>query len=268
MGTEEQTGNEEAQIEKAAELGQITEEKKEELLGGLSMGFGEEAAAEAEKTAAELGAGAKAAPADEEILIGGRTFTNEADAIAYARELEEQRTASDAYRQGVQDTAATQQGNPPATPLAVEDDFNEKFYGDPKTYLDDAIKKASDDGYQRAIKEVDQRSAQDNLWKQFYEQNPELKSKDQLVRTILSENMNTLGKMTDHQAAMKILARKTRDQIKSWLDEEKPKEELSNAGIGASPGSQSQVTPKKTEEKPLDFISQLRKAQEDRMAPS
>lgn len=263
---ETKTGNEEAQIEKAAELGQITEEEKVDLLGGLSMGIeapaGETAAVEPE---------AGAAPATEEILIGGRTFTNEADAIAYARELEEQRTASDAYRQGVQDTASTQQGNPPPPQTSIEDadaDFNAKYYENPKTYLDEVEKKATNAGYKKAIEEIDKRDAQRDLWTDFYQQNPELKNKDKLVKAILAENMNTLGKMTDHQAAMKILARKTKDQIKSWLDEEKPKEELSNAGIGASPGSQSQVTRKKAEEKPLDFISQVRKAQEDRMASS
>jgi len=256
----EATGNEEAQIEKAAELGQITPEKKEELLTGLNMGFGE---ATAEETPAA--AVAPETTQDEEILIGGRTFTNEADAIAYARELEAERTASNSYRQGLQDATAQAPGNPASAPAAPEDK-NEKFYEDPQAFIAEQVKKAADDGYNRAITEVDQRTQKENLWNEFYGQNPELKSKDKLVQSILQENWDTLAHMKDHKAAMKILAKKTKDTLRSWLEEEKPQETLANAQIGASPGSQSQVTPQKVEEKPLDFISQLRKHQGERMA--
>jgi hypothetical protein len=262
MTIEAKTGNEEANIEKAAELGTITEDKKEELLGGLSMGFGEEATKEEEVVEEP----AVAAKAEEEILIGGKTFTNEADAIAYARELEQERLASDAYRQGVQDAAIQTKGNPSDAAQGEKEDFNEKFYENPQDFIAQAVKKAADDGYQRAITEVDQRSQKENLWNEFYSQNPELKSKDKLVQTILQDNWDVLGHMKDHKAAMKILAKKTKDTIRAWIDEDKPKETLANTQIGASPGSQSQVTLKKTEEKPLDFISQIRKAQEERMA--
>jgi len=198
------------------------------------------------------------------ITIDGREFTDHAEAWKYAESLAQDKAANDNYRQGVQD-AMSQPNGQVASPVTPEpDDFEEKFYADPKKYLterDDKIRKQIKD---EVTQESTQKATVDRLWNQFYNDNPDLVGKDRLVKSLLEENWNTLGHMTDAPSAMKILAQKTRTEIQSYIESSQPRTELPNNAGGASGGSQSQVTPKKTDEPVLSFIEQVNKLNEKR----
>ena len=118
--------DEAARASKAEALGI---EQDAPLLSGLNMGFGEEPPApDAVEQQIEA---TPAAPADE-IVIGDKVFTSKEDALAYAKQLQNEKEATDAYRQGLQDALAQQQGNPAAPTAAEPDNFDEEFYADPK----------------------------------------------------------------------------------------------------------------------------------------
>ena len=255
-------GNETARVEQAAELGIIDEKEKVELLSGLNMGFGE---APAPVDTGDVTATGDATVVEDEIQIGDRTFTNQADAIAYAKQMEADRLSHDAYQQGLLDSQSQAAGNPAAAVAPEAGDLNDKFYEDPTKFIGEQTTAAAEAGYKKAMDEIGKTQAREKLWEKFYTNNPELKSKKTLVEKVLDDEWTLLGPMKDADAAMKILAKKTNDLLKSWIDESKPSEELPNAKQIASPGGQTQVTPQKVEEKEVDFTTQLLQHQEKRM---
>jgi len=244
--TPEPTGNEEAHINKAQALGIITQD---DLVVGEPEAVAEEPAPEPE----------------EEIQIGERTFGNRDEALEYAKQLEQERLAADAYRQGLADAANQQKGNLPQAAQPAPDNFEQEFYENPKDYISKQVKQAEDSAYERAMQEINQKNQVNELWTKFYNDYPDLKSKDKLVKTILNEHWNTLGHMPDTGKAMKILAGKTKEQLKVWADEGKPATTLSNAPATVTPGNQSGVTRKLEPEKPLGMVAQLRQHQDKRM---
>jgi hypothetical protein len=262
----EKTGDEEANLAKAEALGiedgaLVPGTEEVELVSGLNMGFGEEAKAAA---AEEDAAVAAKLEEPEEIQIGDKTFNNQKDAIAYAKKLDGERLANDAYRQGIQDTIGTEK----VTPVASEpnkEEVENLFYDNPTEYIAKITNKARSEAKEEILAEIRQERATSDLWTTFYNKNPNLKSKDKLVKTILAENMAMLGNMTDHDKAMTILAGKVKSQLKEWADEDMPKQELANVHITSGGGSQSEVTSRPVKKENLDFVSQMIKHQEDKM---
>ena len=208
----------------------------------------------------EPGVGGSEAP----IKIGDREFTDQKEAWAYAEGLEKERLANDSYRQGVQDTMNQQPVNAQAQAPVQEDNFDEKFYENPKKYLNDMRREIKEEVNKESAVERQQAQTVEKLWHKFYNDYPDLQGKDKLVKVLLEENWNTIGHMQDSTAAMKILAGKTRAELQGYIEAAKPTTELTNNAGGASGGSQSQVTPKEKEEPVLNFIDQLNKLNDRR----
>lgn len=204
----------------------------------------------------------------EKIRIGDRTFDSQKEAWSYAEELERQRLAADAYRQGIQD--ALQRDNPQAQnePPPPEENFEEKFYADPKKFLDEYGQKIRDNVTREVLGQVEKQSKVTKLWEQFYNENPDLQSQRALVQAILQQEWDTLGHMPDHGKALKLLAEKTRGELNKYFEQLKPRQELPNTKAGASPGGQVTTTRPQVDKKPLDFLSQVRHLQDKRRSVS
>ncbi len=84
--------------------------------------------------------------------------------------------------------------------LIVEDDPLQvdelALFSDPDAYLkkfgEDLTNKIKKD----LRKEYGQQSSQDNFWRDFYGENPELSKYKDIVKLVLNKNINTLGEMT------------------------------------------------------------------------
>lgn len=198
---------------------------------------------------------AEAAEQEEETLIriGDQTFKSQADAIRYAERLESEKLASDAYNQGVREAM---RANAPAAEPEPEDNFDERFYSDPKGTLKEVKDKAVND----ALAIFRQEQQREVLWGQFLTAHPDIERKD--AERILNDNWETIGKMTDLTKAQSVLAQRTRAEYQRMADRLKPRSELPAKGgqaVSPSGGSAKGVTPEKKDEKPLDFISQMKK---------
>lgn len=202
----------------------------------------------------------EAPEADGKYRIGGKTFKTQREAFAYAEEIEREKAQVDAYNQGLREAIQAKSPVESVTPpVAPEEDFDAEFYKDPKAYLRKLKDEAKNEAKAELKGEISGEERVKQIWAEFYSENPDLQKKAKLVNVVLQENWDTLGHMKNYKEAMTILARKTRDEIRSWSDDDKPKKTLAPAGVRtASPGGQQSVTRKKTEERPVDFTTQLR----------
>lgn len=204
----------------------------------------------------EKPAAAASAEVEEETLIriGDKTFKTQSEAIKYAESLEHEKEVAEAHSLGIQEALnATRE---PAE-IPPEENFEEKFYADPKSALKDLKTQAVSEA--TAIIKAEQKA--ESMWKQFFDENPDLEGQRKVAEVILRENWDTLGKMTDVPKAMKILATKTRSVFQDYVDRLKPRTELPNKGGQAVSSGSGSVTPTKKVEKqeePLDFVSQLK----------
>lgn len=228
--------------------------------GASPLEAGEETSVGEKEVAKEAPAKAEgdATPAEPEpetlIHINGREFKTQSEAIKYAEELERKAEAAELYNQGVRDALAAGQKAEPPKP--EDDNFEERFYANPKEMLKEVQAKATQD----ALRQIQAEQNKERLWTEFLQANPDIRRKD--AERILQENWETLGAMTDVARAMKVLAQKTRAEYEEIRDLAKPRTELSRkSGQVVSPagGQAPRVTPKEKEETPLDFASQLRK---------
>lgn len=207
--------------------------------------------------AAEAAPAPAAAPAEEEVLIkiGDQTFKTESAAIEYANKLAHEKEVNEAYNSGIQEAIAAAK---PAAAPAAEEDFDTKFYTDPKSALAEVQRKARDEAV--AAIRAEQTAAEQ--WRLFEEENPDLVGQRDIAQKVLQDNWETLGKMTDYEKARKILATKVRGKFQQWAEAAKPRTELpAKKGQVVSAGGSQSVTPAapaKKVEKPLDFVSQLK----------
>lgn len=192
--------------------------------------------------------------AEEIIRIGDKEFKTQAEAIKYAESLESDKLVSEAYNQGMRDTLQQSQAQV-APPPPEEDKFDEEFYTNPK----EKLKKIKDEAIREALATVQAEQRKENLWGQFLNENPDIERRD--AERILNENFETIGKMTDVAAAMKVLATKTRAEYQRMAERLAPRKELPNRGgqaVSTGNSNGAGVTPQKKVEKPLDMFSQLR----------
>jgi hypothetical protein len=195
------------------------------------------------------------------IRIGDREFKTQAEAIRYAEELERKTEAAELYNQGVRDALASSgRGEQPAE-AEPEDNFEERFYANPKETLREVQSRARDE----AIAAIKAEQNREVLWGRFLTDNPDIRRKD--AERILAENGDTIGRMTDVDRAMKLLAQKTRAEYEEIRDLGKPRTELKNKPIQAvspSGGSPRSVTPKKNDGPPLSFAEEMRRMKTQR----
>jgi len=206
-----------------------------------------------------------AAPASENIKIGNKTFETQQDAWDYADKLAEERLAQDAYRQGLED-AQQMQAQVTQEPISeAPDTFDEDFYGDPKKFLKDygaKIEKTVTDKINTAATNKE-RTVQ--LWKEFYSANPDLQVKDKLVQTIMTENWDAIKDLRNYKDGLKLLAQKTREELKRYSDSDKPSVEMPRTAVQVSTGSGTGVTQPQAPEKKLDFLSQINQHQSGKL---
>lgn len=186
------------------------------------------------------------------IRIGSQTFKTQAEAIRYAEQLEINNLVSEAHQQGIRDALAAQA--PAAAP--VEDDFDAKFYADPKGTLQSIKEQAKTE----ALQAVQAEKTKENLWRTFEEKYPDIDRRD--AELILQQNMDTIGKMTQVDKAMELLAQRTRSEYQRIVERYKPRQELHpSKGTSTIPSTsaKSSVTPKKSDEPVLTLSQQLSK---------
>lgn len=199
----------------------------------------------------------QSAPAESEeepIRLAGRTFKTQKEAFAYAEELERNRELTEAHAAGVREAleATRQPAQPDPEP---EDDFEQRFYTDPKGTLREIQTKARDE----AIDAIRKENERERMWNQFLSEYPDVRRKD--AERILVENWGTIGKMTDVGAAMKALAQKVRDEYDEIINAAKPRTVLQPKKQVLSPsgGAPQRVTHIKKDERPLSFAEEMRK---------
>lgn len=190
---------------------------------------------------------------EELIRIGDKEFKTQSEAIRYAEKLEADKLAAEAYNQGMRDTLAAH-----TTPQeeVIEDNFEEKFYSNPKQALLEAEERAT----QRAVNEIKKEQNKEAMWNKFLTKNPDVNRED--AELILQRNWETIGKMTDFDKAMELLATKTRSYYQDIIDRAKPRKELPNKGgqaVSAGSSTKGGVTPKEEKKESLDFISELKR---------
>jgi hypothetical protein len=244
-----------AQSKAQAKNGEVNaQENDDELPAGSTVI--EERESEGQGTE-EVAPVAAAAPAEEETLIriGDKEFKTQREAIAYAEGLEQEKLIGGAYQQGVRE--ALDAIRPPTPDVAPEEDnFEEKFYANPKQALAEIEERA----VAKAEERLTQKQSYEKNWELFQERYPDIDRLD--AERILRENIGTIGKITDRDVGMKELAKKTRAEYQRIIERTKPRTELPNRGgqaVSAGSGSTPSVTPQKKNETPLDFVTELKK---------
>lgn len=225
----------------------------------------EEAAAPAEAAPVEETPEAEAPKAEPETLIriGSQVFKSQAEAIAYAERLEEEKLVSEAYQSGVRD--AIQSQAPAASVAPQEDNFEEEFYSNPKATL----AKIKEQAKSEIREENSAAQRKENLWRTFEERYPDIDRRD--AELILAQNVDTVGKMTDIDKAMEVIARKTRAEYQRIVERYKPRTELpASRGQATVPSSASGrgVTPQKKDEPVLTMAQQMKNLREQKRSPA
>lgn len=193
-----------------------------------------------------------AAEAEEPVRVGEKTYRNYEEAF---RELERERELEAAHSAGIREALeVTRAQNQPTQP-EPEDDFEQRFYANPKETLKEVQAKARDEAL-AALKAEQQK---EKLWSDFLSEFPDIRRKD--AERVLAENMDTIGKLTDVERGKKLLAQKVRAEYDEILSQHKPRTQLASKPQAISPsgGTPRGVTPTKKEETPLSFSEQMRK---------
>lgn len=266
MVTEEE--NELLSLSESETLQQVEAARNEKIESKANIGAGDSAPIEA---AEMLGDGEEeAADPAEAIQIGDRTFASQEEAFAYAQDLhskgETEKLLHDAYRQGIQDAKLADNPAPGVTQEAApeeEEDFEQKFFENPKEYLKSMAEKIRQETKQELRNETAQEEADRALWNEFYSKHPDLAGFDEDCQAVLAREsamIETLVKTQGKEKAMDYLARKTRAKFQTWAERQRPQKELNSAGGGPSPSGGERVTQGSQEksEGPVDFVSQMK----------
>lgn len=205
------------------------------------------------KSGDEGGDPSQAAESEEPIRIGGQTFKTQREAFEYAERVERERELTEAHAAGIRETleAVRQPTQPVPEP---EDNFEERFYANPK----EALKEVEERATQRALGLINQEKQRETLWSEFLGEYPDVRRKD--AERILRENWDVIGKITDTKAGMKALAQKVREEYDEIEQMRKPRTVLSDKKQVVSPGGGAppRVTPAKKDATPLSFAEQMR----------
>lgn len=189
--------------------------------------------------------------------IGTRTFETQDEAFAYAQELEAEKIAADAFRQGIEAaTGQPQDGNPPAEEEVAEEESPDfiAMALDPKKareFVDKIVTKVT----KVADERVAAQERKENTWREFYSDHDDLIGKEYLVTSVLRDRWDEL-KEQDTKQALKLVADDVR---KKWKDMNpgqalpKTKNPTTAGNSNAGPG----VTQQAPEKKPSTFISQF-----------
>ncbi len=219
-----------------------------------------------------------AAAPEEQIEIGERTFSTQAEALTYARaELqrkEAEAAIAEAYRAGITDHAAA---TAPAAPQEDEAQkamralgiTEEEFYSDVPKALLKLSQKIREDVSREVLGTVSTQTEDQKLWSEFNQKNPDLVGFEEDVKVTLAKfdkEIKGIATTKGKEKAMEFLAQKTRSKFQEYIDRAKPRRDLSNAPTNGAPASQSNVTSKIVVEQPLSFTEQIRQNRAKRMS--
>jgi len=202
------------------------------------------------------------------VKVGSKEFDTQAQADAYIQELEAKATKPA--------PTTTAVSTPVLTATAVSDEtidgrsIEDVMIENPRRYhqyMKDQAKKIADARFAELQAERDkadsQRKSEDLWWDEFYKENPDLKSKEKLVKSELAADFKSLASL-EPQAAKAELAKRTRDTIKGVLNEYGVREEelpgKKSGGIEGSPADRTRAGKAPTE-KVLNFADQVRQMQ-------
>lgn len=247
---------------RAAARGEKPDEAEELPQGSSPIEEGEETSIEARSASEEASEGETEGDAEPEkddedegpVRIGDQTFSSAKEAIRYAEQLEREKLTTDAHAAGIREAleATRVAAKPEPEP---EDDFEQRFYSNPKEELRNIRAQATQD----ALATIRAETQREKMWNDFLNEHPDIRRKD--AQRILDENWDTIGKITDLAVAQKTLARKVRDEYAEINALTKPRTELGGKKQTVSPagGRPPGVTQTKKDERPLSFAQQLRK---------
>lgn len=226
-------------------------------LGGMTVSSEEEVT--------EVPAEPEAEAEAPKFKIGSREFAKQEEAWAYAEQIEQERVAADAFRQGVELASRAAQGNPAPQPAAPQEpaEIDPEYYTNPQSYFQkreaQIIARA-----QAAIRQDQERATtHEQTWTQFYTEYPDLAAAKEFVDLTLQQNWNTLQHVETKQA-LKQLAEKTRAKLKPIIDARMPKTQLPKVATAVSAGGSQQVTQKEKAYRPLSFVEQQKNIKKSR----
>jgi hypothetical protein len=191
--------------------------------------------------------------------IGSEIFDTQEEAFAYAERLEREKAEADAYNQGIRDTlSASSASGANAAAVEPEDNFEERFYADPKGTLKEIEEKA----VAKALQTIEATNARERMWNEFLGEFPDVRRKD--AERVLAENWDSIGKMTDYAKAKKALANAVRSEYAEIIERAKPRSEMPDKRqtSAASGGTKPGVTQQKKNDAPIDFVAQMKKLKE------
>jgi len=218
-------------------------------------------AQEAESPEEGEAAAAEAAPAAEpaKFRIGGKDFQTQEEAWAYAEQLEQEKIAADAFRQGVEAASRQAPGNQPAAPAEPEAprEIDPEYYTDPAGYFAKREAEIISKAKAAVDRDLQLRDSHKRTWEKFYQDYPDLSEAREFVEFTMQKNWDTLQHIELNQA-LKQLAEKTRKALEPVIKAKMPKVELPKVKQATAPSGAQGVTTEKAKPQALSFTQQLR----------
>jgi hypothetical protein len=230
--------------------GKVEETKEEALPMGTSSVETEVVAESSESAPAAESA---PEPVEEPIRIAGREFRTQDEAFRWAEEQERERLLAEAHSAGIREALAAQQAAI-VTPPVPEEDFETKFYSNPKETLREIQTRARDE----AVNIMRAETAKERAWIEFSNLYPDIRRQD--AEGVLAQHADTIGKLPKDKG-FQALANAVYKEYDEIANMRKPKQVLSDRKPAVSPSGSAPrgVTPQKKEEKPLSFADQLKR---------
>lgn len=212
-------------------------------------------------------ASAEAAPVTQDagkgIRIGDKVFKSQEEAFAYAEELDRKSLVDDAFRQGLEAAQITQNSNSIRQQQIEpqEEKIPDEFYTDPAKFF----KKREQEIEQRIVQQtltIQQRQkTHEQTMSKFWSDYPDLAentARRQLAEKHIAMGIQKWGNL-ETDKALKLIADEARKELKELGVTTLPSKPLpSNTKPAASPGAGVTTTRPKQDEKPLNFVQQMR----------
>lgn len=217
----------------------------------------------------ELPLGSDPVVKEAKIKIGDAEFSSAAEAIEYARTIDQARREDNAYIEGVKS------GLKPEAPAAIEKDIDEQveeiLFEDPKKAvkkLRESIKQELTAEYKGVLQQRDQAVVQEQeaqkFWSEFRSEFKDLANHDTAIKYVYSQDpvaLDALGRK-DMKAAKLELAQRTRAMLRGYKESELPQKEMHSGpvNVATSNGTPGAAVAEATHiAKSMDFISQVNK---------
>jgi hypothetical protein len=243
-------------------------EAKESLPAEFSFEAPEEKPEVEEPTVAE---NATVQPAEDDIVIGDKVFKDKKEAFRYAQELEREKLAADAFRQGLEaaqiQASSNLKAEPPKPPEL--ETIPDEYYTNPQAYF----AKMKREMEAKSAQTVDQRIAQINAhqatMQKFWTDYPDLARSNAtmaLAQKHIQLGLQKYGHIETNKA-LKLIAEETRAELKELGVTTLPTKIIpSNTKPAVSAGGSTAPTRPKPDEKPLNWVQQMKSIKNKRFA--